>query len=282
MTVVGCLAAILFQFSLSLKGKKIPQLSENAPLLPQIFVEPAKVNFFKRLDFYQNGTLYVVGRVCATSVMVFLPLWLSKIRGGKKENIATVPLVSFIASFVASVGFKQTYRLIGARCGYVLGGLVALAGCAWVFVDINHDEWELYSLSILLGMGHSLFIIASLNMTADMIGNNLAQSGSVYSLIALFDKLITGVAIFIIESLYVLLVICFFKLINLNFSLQPCRARSNFLSKRPRHRLRRSSNHRHSGPVDVVLHQTSACGTANTTKRLISCSFIDCKLDASD
>lgn len=44
-------------------------------------------------------------------------------------------------------------------------------------------------------------MISSLCLIANMIGKHADQSGSVYSAVTFADKLITGVAILIIESL---------------------------------------------------------------------------------
>jgi Na+/melibiose symporter-like transporter len=201
LTLMGTIAVVLFHFSLWFANPIDPESLENQPLVNSDSEE--KVNFFKRLDFYQNGILYVVGRICFSAVMVFLPKWLSEIpssMGGKKENIATVPLVSFVASFVASIVFKQSYQFVGGKIGYLAGCVFGLVGCFWIFFEQQHDEWELYMLAMLLGVGHSLLVIASLNMTADMIGKHTAQGGVVYSAIAVFDKVITGIIIFFIES----------------------------------------------------------------------------------
>jgi cyanate permease len=199
---MGTVAVVLFHVSLWFTRSIDPESQENQPLVAGSSSDE-KVNFFKRIDLYQNGFLYVIGRICFSAVMVFLPKWLSEIpssSGGKKENIATVPMVSFVASFVMSVIYKQCYQLVGGRIGYLAGCVFGLAGCFWVFIEQKHDEWELYSLAMLLGSGHSLLVIASLNMTAEMIGKHTAQGGSVYSAVAVFDKIITGVIIYFIEA----------------------------------------------------------------------------------
>lgn len=103
-----------------------------------------KKNFFKSPLLYQNALLYVFSRLFMTTSLVYMPLWLNErsyvpptpsngsiieaaglFGDGKSiENIATVPLASFIASFVASMLFKQTNSFIGHKVGYLIGMLV--------------------------------------------------------------------------------------------------------------------------------------------------------------
>lgn len=105
-----------------------------------VVVAPKK-NFFKSPLLYQNALLYVFSRLFMTTSLVYMPLWLNErsyvpsppanisiieasgfLGDGKSiENIATVPLSSFIASFIASMLFKQTNRIIGHKVGYLIG-----------------------------------------------------------------------------------------------------------------------------------------------------------------
>lgn len=50
------------------------------------------------------------------------------------ENLATVPLVSFVASFIASMIFKQTDRKIGHKIGYLIGSVVSFLGKLFVLL----------------------------------------------------------------------------------------------------------------------------------------------------
>ena len=93
------------------------------------------------------------------------------------ENIATIPLASFIASFVASNIFKQTDHLIGHKIGYLIGSVISFCGCFWVaFAAMpSSSVFELYIVAILFGMGSSITMIASLCITADMIGKSVSM-----------------------------------------------------------------------------------------------------------
>lgn len=172
-------------------------------------------SFFKCIKFYQVTLLYIFARIFLTIALVYIPEWVASrgadknsekgllrlFRGDNVENIATIPLASFISSFVTSIISKQTSRFIGHRIVYLIGSIIGISGCIWVALDPSPSTLELYLISIIYGSGHSLLIIASLSMTADFIGLNSNKGGSIYSAVTFFDKLLTGVAVFVIESL---------------------------------------------------------------------------------
>lgn len=165
-------------------------------------------NFYKTLEFYQVGLLFVVARFFMQIATVFMPVWLNaradgvaKANENNMQNIATVPLVSFVASLIASILLKQTNNFIGHKVGYLIGCFIGIIGCIWVAIDRAPAVFELYLIAICYGSCHAILMIASLSMTADMIGNQTEQGGMVYSVITFFAKLTTGVAIFIFQSM---------------------------------------------------------------------------------
>lgn len=53
----------------------------------------------------------------------------------------------------------------------------------------------------IIGTGSSITIVSSLCLTAEMIGPNVDQGASVYSIVTFTDKLICGLAVIIIEHM---------------------------------------------------------------------------------
>jgi uncharacterized membrane protein YuzA (DUF378 family) len=186
-----------------------------------LIIIPRK-NFFKSPLLYQNALMYVFSRLFMTTSLIYMPLWLNErsyvpappsnvtttfeIYSGSKnlENIAvsffliisllslkmffftqTVPLVSFIASFIASMVFKQSVRFTGHKIGYLIGSLISISGCFWVALKATPDSsvYELYLVAILFGTGSSITMIASLSITAEIIGPHADQGGIIYSVV---------------------------------------------------------------------------------------------------
>lgn len=171
-------------------------------------------NFFKTPLLYQNALLYVFSRLFLTTSLVYMPLWLNErasqpnslsqlTENAGVENIAIIPLVSFIASFLASMIFKKLDVFIGHKVQYLIGSIISITGCLWIefAAKLDAPNYELFIVAGLFGAGSSVTMIASLCITADMIGKHADQGGFIYSAVTFFDKLITGCVVVVIESL---------------------------------------------------------------------------------
>lgn len=190
------------------------RLSESNEDRPPTMRQPERrrKNFFKSAKIYQNALLYVFSRIFTTTALVYIPLWLddrlfqaSKEPNGDTsvEHIATVPMFSFLASFASSLLIDALHGKLGHKTLYFLGSLICIGGCALVETAISAkaSNFRLYSIAGLFGAGSSITMISSLCLIANMIGKHADQSGFVYSAVTFADKLITGVAVLIIESL---------------------------------------------------------------------------------
>lgn len=202
------------------------KLSNEESEAPQVLSPRPRKNFFKSALLYQNALLYVFSRLFMTTGLVYIPLWLderawspdkpngylspnvlSDSNADKSvEHIAIIPMISFLSSFISSMAMKYSNRLFGHQMAYFLGSIISVSGCALVAVASSSDTstLRLYIIAILFGAGSSITMISSLCITADMIGKHADQSGFIYSAVTFADKLITGIAVVVIEALYVL------------------------------------------------------------------------------
>ncbi|XP_037039122.1 major facilitator superfamily domain-containing protein 12-like [Bradysia coprophila] len=232
LTLVGISMAVCFHFSLSVSGYSLlrqqaldhnqrrrrssdtrdpVERSENST---ETETPRRQKNFLKSPLLYQNAFLYVFSRLFMTTALIYIPLWLDERTGTNEarvafnaedksvEHIATVPLVSFLSSFLASMAMKYSNR-IGHRVSYLLGSVIGISGCVWVALAAppTASSIRLYCIAILFGVGSSVTMISSLCITADMIGRHADQSGFIYSAVTFTDKLITGVVVVVIEAL---------------------------------------------------------------------------------
>lgn len=169
-------------------------------------------NFFKSPAIYQNALLYVFSRLFTTTALVYVPLWLDErlfqvnkgaAANSSVEHIATVPMVTFLSSFLSALLLERSNNRLGHRWAYFMASLICVSGC--ILVETSESSkipnWKLFGIAILFGAGSSITMISSLCLIANMIGKHADQSGSIYSAVTFADKLITGVAILIIESL---------------------------------------------------------------------------------
>uniref|UniRef100_A0A2M4BIS1 Putative sugar transporter n=1 Tax=Anopheles marajoara TaxID=58244 RepID=A0A2M4BIS1_9DIPT len=186
--------------------------SSNGP--EAVLLRKPRKNFFKSPLLYQNALLYVFSRLFMTTSLVYMPLWLDEQAHHQQdgaptgdqvnvEHLATVPLVSFLASFVASLVLKYTNRFISNSLVYFIGSLISISVCLWIAltaVDATFSTFALFVIAALFGAGSSITMVSSLCITADMIGKHAEQSGIIYSAVTFADKLVTGVVVVIIES----------------------------------------------------------------------------------
>uniref|UniRef100_A0A2M3ZBW6 Putative sugar transporter n=1 Tax=Anopheles braziliensis TaxID=58242 RepID=A0A2M3ZBW6_9DIPT len=186
--------------------------SSNGP--DGVLLRKPRKNFFKSPLLYQNALLYVFSRLFMTTSLVYMPLWLDEQAHHQQdgppsgdqvnvEHLATVPLVSFLASFIASLVLKYTNRFISNSLVYFIGSLISISVCLWIAltaVDATFSTFALFVIAALFGAGSSITMVSSLCITADMIGKHAEQSGIIYSAVTFADKLVTGVVVVIIES----------------------------------------------------------------------------------
>ena len=55
---------------------------------------------------------------------------------------------------------------------YILGSVLVIGACIWMFFLSSNTELEIIGAAILLGMGNSTILVTSLSILADLIGEN--------------------------------------------------------------------------------------------------------------
>lgn len=219
MTLIGVTATVCFNFSLHFNRNKESisnnfdehrELINNTNELPT--QTPATIqelkNALKLIKLYQNAFLYVFSRLFMTTSLIYIPLWLDEhstiSTSTNVENIAIIPLISFLSSFVLSVLMKNFSNYYGHKIAYFFGSLISIIGCLWIGIASpleSSSSIPLYIVAIIFGAGSSITMISSLSITADMIGKDSNTSGFIYSAVTFADKFITGVVVIAIENL---------------------------------------------------------------------------------
>ena len=90
---------------------------------------------------------------------MFLPVnsfvWLQITLSLPATSVATVPLVTYISGFVASLILERGKFVFRKRDAFYAGSLLALAGCIWVHfgspMDENFTTKQIYGVAILFG-----------------------------------------------------------------------------------------------------------------------------------
>lgn len=81
------------------------------------------------------SVLYVASRLFLTLSLVYMPLYLVESLGEQAESLATVPLVAYVASFLASLGVKVVSTAVNSKVIFFLKWR-----CSWKGKDVCSDS----------------------------------------------------------------------------------------------------------------------------------------------
>ena len=113
--IIGLIANILFHFGL----RKV-----NTCAIQSLIIDhesPVRCRMFEYLRSWtllQVSLVYVTSRLFLTISLVYMPLYLTETLSEETELIASVPLVCYLSSFVASLGIKYVNNQFGSKVIY--------------------------------------------------------------------------------------------------------------------------------------------------------------------
>ncbi|KAI4497331.1 hypothetical protein M0802_007578 [Mischocyttarus mexicanus] len=142
--------------------------------------------------------LYVASRLFITLATVYLPLYIEETAVGGKQALATVPLVSYLSSFIAALLLKYMNRSCGTKICYLTGALTGILSAVITEFGGSHGIIT-YLIAILIGAGSSITMVTALSVTAEIIGPRTERSALVYSIVTFLDKVVTGLVVVLIE-----------------------------------------------------------------------------------
>jgi hypothetical protein len=238
VTGVGLVTTALFQVSLSLSKygqRRASKLQSAVDSSIKASPSSSALDVLRNGELYKIAFLYTFSRLFFVICIIYIPIWLNGFMKTKSdqsiENIALIPLIFFVASFIAAFLLKyinqksishkvrtarhkraKSHRIIDARLIYrqlsdspqiiyCAGSLISISGCVWITFSNSLKAIELFGVAILLGAGSSITQISSLCIASDLIGDKSKHAGLIYSIITVCDKLFSGIIIFVIEAL---------------------------------------------------------------------------------
>ncbi|XP_045121606.1 major facilitator superfamily domain-containing protein 12-like [Portunus trituberculatus] len=161
-----------------------------------------KIDWFKELPFYQIAVLYMATRLYVNLYQAYIPLYVQDTLRLDQTFLALVPFAMYLAGFTGSLLMKEINKKIGRKRTFALGCCVGIAGCVWLWFGEGsyYEEWGIFLVGALLGIGGSTLLITSLSITADLIGENVEGGAFVYGFMSLVDKFSNGIIIMIIQE----------------------------------------------------------------------------------
>lgn len=116
---MGIVATVLFH--VCLKAKFLDNETNEKPRRENGSGTPDLEEASKRRSWVGSSLLlriallYVASRLFITLATVYLPLYIEEMEVGGKQALATVPLTSYLSSFVAALGLKYINRSCGTK-----------------------------------------------------------------------------------------------------------------------------------------------------------------------
>ncbi|KAL6438103.1 hypothetical protein ACFW04_004381 [Cataglyphis niger] len=198
LTILGLTATVFFHIFLkaNLLERETPQKTNiEEPIGPL----NRRMSWIDITILLRVAMLYVASRLFITLSTVYLPLYIEETEIGGKQALATVPLVSYVSSFVAALLLKYINRSCGTKVCYFLGATVGLTA-AVVTEFVAGNATVVYVIAVLIGAGSSITMVTALSVTAELIGSRTERSALVYSIVTFLDKIITGLVVIFIEK----------------------------------------------------------------------------------
>ncbi|CAG9858312.1 unnamed protein product [Phyllotreta striolata] len=207
---IGLMASMLFYCGLLAKYEDQPEME---PLLNNGEIKDLnKQNSRHFLRFsltYCVSIMYMCSRLFTTLNLIYIPLYIDE-RGqlnniekdSLRQTIASIPLTSYIASFLTSILLKFRIGFVTDQMTYLIGSIVGIVASIWIGAGISsRTDSELYTIAALLGITGSTTMVSSLCLTASFVKINSLGGAQVYSIVTFTDKLISGSIVLVVQHM---------------------------------------------------------------------------------
>ena len=162
------------------------------------------LKWFKEVQLYQIGVVYMTTRLFVNLTQAYIPLYLQVSLRLPAKYVATVPLTMFLSGFVTSLTMKKTNHFLGRKLTYIFGALIGIVGCLWIAFGCEPSDestkFSVYFVAAFLGIGSTVMLVTSLALTAEFIGTDTNSSAFIYGLMSLTDKVSNGFAVILIQN----------------------------------------------------------------------------------
>ncbi|XP_009782044.1 uncharacterized protein [Nicotiana sylvestris] len=180
-------------------GTREPSLNLEARV--KGYVRISWMYWFKKTLYHQVALVYLLTRLVTNVSQAFLAFYVIYDLQMSQSSKALVPAIIFICSFVVSVLLQEiTWTSQRLKGFYTAGGLLwVLCGTGILLLPRNMNVL-MYILSVLIGIANALIMVTGVGMQSVLVGRDLNGCAFVYGSLSFLDKMICGLALFILES----------------------------------------------------------------------------------
>ncbi|KAJ8946335.1 hypothetical protein NQ318_004225 [Aromia moschata] len=211
ITFVGLLASMLFYCGLLGTYESEYEEIREAELedVNNLNTTNSDQHFLRSLIIYCVALMYMSSRLFTILNLIYIPLYIDE-RGSleiaehekMRQTIASVPLASYLASFLTSIFLKFRIKICSDKITYLTGSLIGISASVWIGVGVSlTSDKHLYIIAVLIGISGSSTMVASLCFTANFVKTNGYGGGRVYSMVTFTDKLVSGCVVLVVQNL---------------------------------------------------------------------------------
>ncbi|CAK9177438.1 unnamed protein product [Ilex paraguariensis] len=191
---IGCCFVGIFHI-----GTKEPRLKQVAD--HKTYTRISWTYWFKKVLYYQVSLAYVLTRLVTNVSQALLAFYaINDLKMGQSSK-ALVPAIIYICSFIVSILLQEitwTGKLLKAF--YSAGGVLwTFCGAGILFLPKSMSAF-MYIFSIFIGIANALMTVTGVGMQSVLVGEDLNGCAFVYGSLSFLDKVLCGVALYIIES----------------------------------------------------------------------------------
>ena len=149
--------------------------------------------------FYCVASMYMCTRLIVNITQSYLALYLLDTLHMARTAIATAPLVLYASSLIGTLVTTKIHKTIGVTPTYGVAIVGCIAASGGLYMVSEDQSWMVYPCVSVFGFFSALLMISCLSCVAGLIGE-LPGSAFVYGIFSFTDKLSSGAAIMIIQS----------------------------------------------------------------------------------
>ncbi|XP_069135875.1 uncharacterized protein [Argopecten irradians] len=152
----------------------------------------------RKPKFFKSVIIHACSKLAFLIAQVYMPLYLTESLDMHKISTALVPLVVYLAGFVATLVTRKINAKYGRKRTFAIGEGCVLGASVWLFFIPVESSGQVYATACLLGVGLSTLQVRSVSMMTDLTGSPV-DSGA--ALFGVNEKVIQAVAILLVQLL---------------------------------------------------------------------------------
>lgn len=182
------------------EGKALPSASDVKSAHPP---RPKTVRcWLKDPHLYKVAIIYACTKGSQDVFYAYLPLLLTDKLKFENEAIASLPLILLVSATLSTQISRKLSGKVGNQWSFIVAALTVIGSCLWFMRITQSTRVFTYPAVVLLGFGSSAMFVNALSFATELIGENKASSGLVFSVVGIISNLTSGTLYLVIQVLF--------------------------------------------------------------------------------